>query len=125
LSNRSEIKSSIITVRWTGKDETSGIDHYEIGLDDDSWINLGKNTTHTFKGIKDGSHILRLKAVDKANNSKEVKIRFSVNTSLIGSLGWTDDIAVFGASSLLIIGILFFLLRKRRGNRANPRHNFR
>lgn len=113
-SNGTEIKSSTFVATWSGVDVTSGIDHYEVALDDGSWINAGTNTTYTFIGRCDGSHVLDIKAIDRANNHRIVRIRFSVNTSLIGGPGWTDDVVVFGILSFLIAGVLLFFVRRRR-----------
>jgi len=111
--NGTEIKSSTITVTWIGVDETSDIDHFEIRLDDGSWINTGTNMTYTFTWTNDGSHVLDIKAMDRANNYWQVRIRFSVNTSFIGGPGWIDDIAVFGILVFLIAGVLFLFIKKK------------
>jgi len=112
-SNGTEIKSSTITVTWIGEDETSDIDHYEIRLNNGSWINTGTDTTYTFTGTSDGSHFFDIRAIDKANNYKQVRIRFSANTSLIGGPGWIDDIAVFGILIFLIAGAVFLFIKKK------------
>lgn len=112
-SNGTEIKSSTITVTWIGLDETSDIDHYEIRLNNGSWINTGTDTTYTFTGTSDGSHFFDIRAIDKANNYKQVRIRFSANTSLIGGPGWIDDIAVFGILIFLIAGAVFLFIKKK------------
>jgi len=111
--NGTEIKSSTITVTWIGVDETSDIDHFEIRLNDGSWINTGTNMTYTFTWTNDGSHVLHIKAIDRANNYGQVRIRFSVNTSLIGGPGWIDDIAVLGILIFLIAGALFLFIKKK------------
>ncbi len=109
-----EIKSSTLTASWSGEDETSGIDHYEIKLNDGSWIDTGKNTAYTFTGVSDGNHVLNVKATDGANNSRQIQIRFSVDTSLIGGPGWTDDIIIFSTVSIVVAIILvsFFLVER-------------
>ncbi len=61
--------TSDISVSWSGSDTTSGIDHYEIKLDSNSWINVGTNTTYTFSNLPDGNHQIGVKAVDKAGNT--------------------------------------------------------
>jgi hypothetical protein len=111
--NGTEIESSTITVTWIGLDETSDIDHYEIRLNNGSWINTGTDTTYTFTGTSDGSHFFDIRAIDKANNYKQVRIRFSANTSLIGGPGWIDDIAVFGILIFLIAGAIFLFIKKK------------
>jgi len=77
--NGSEIKSSNITVSWTGADTGSGINYYEIKVDDDQWIIAGKTTTHTFTGLNDGSHTINLRAYDKTGNTKQETVTFKIS----------------------------------------------
>jgi hypothetical protein len=109
-----EARSSTLTVTWMGSDETSGINSYEIRLDKGPWINVGTNTTHTLLGLSDGDHTICVKAMDIAGNSKETKVSFTVNTSLIGGPGWVDDVALFGVTCLLTVIALTVILHKRR-----------
>ena len=108
-----QIKSSAIDVSWSGSDEVSGINHYEIRLDDGSWIDVGAEASYTFAGLADGEHKVTIKAVDKAGNVKEESVEFIVNTSLIGSPGWTDDTIVFSAIAAIIIGLIAYLIKRR------------
>jgi len=111
--NGTEIESSTITVTWIAEDEASDIDHFEIRLDDGPWINTGTNMTYTFTSTNDGSHVLDVKAIDRASNHGQVRIRFSVNTSFIGGPGWIDDIAVFGILFFLIAVAVFLFIKKK------------
>ncbi|MGD8506409.1 MAG: hypothetical protein PVF15_07075 [Candidatus Bathyarchaeota archaeon] len=113
-SNGTEVRTSVVEATWNGADETSDIDHYEIRLNDGSWINIGTNTTFTFTGTSDGTHILHIKAIDEANNYKQVRIHFSVNTSLIGEPRWNDDLLVISIIGFLIVLILLYVTKKRR-----------
>ncbi len=114
INNGTEVKSSTITATWSGVDDTSNIDHYVIRLNYGSWINTGTSTTYTFTETSDGSHVLDIRAIDKASNYRQVLIRFSVNTSLIGGPGWIDDIIVFGAIGIAISLAAVYLFIKRR-----------
>jgi hypothetical protein len=111
--NRSGIKSSRIAIAWSGFDELAGIDHYEVRLDNNLWINVATTTTYTFSQLSDGTHIIDIRAIDKAGNSKQTRIVFTVNTSLIGKPGWTDDIIIFSTVSIAVTIILVFLLEKQ------------
>jgi len=114
ILNGPETRSSTVTVTWIGSDDLSGISHYEVRLDEDSWTNVGTNTTHTFTGLSDGSHVIHVKATDKAGNTEEDTVNFTVNTSLIGGPGWTDDIIALSASiiTILIAAVYLFKIRK-------------
>ena len=110
-----EIKSSTITVTWTGSDATSGISHYEIRLDEYSWIDVGTNTTHTFTGLDDGSHTIEVKAFDNAALTKQDSVNFIVNTSPLLGPGYTEEAAILATTIIAAVGIAlyFFKIRKR------------
>jgi PKD repeat protein len=118
LNNDTEIKSSTVTVSWSGADATSNMDYYKVKLDDGSWINTGTNSEYTFTGASDGSHVLDIIAVDQANNSRQVQIHFSVNTSFIGGPGWTEEIVVFATIGVAVsVAVAVFIIRRARKNR--------
>ena len=109
-----EIRSSTVTVMWTGSDATSGIGHYEVRLEEGSWINIGINTTYTFTGLVDGSHTIVIKAIDKAGNTKQDTVTFTINTGLIGGPGWTEEIIILSAIIIAIMGTVLCALKIRR-----------
>jgi len=117
--NDSEVKSSTVTVAFTGLDETSGISHYEIRLDDGSWINTGTNTTHTFTELHDGSHIINVKANDAAGNYQLNTINFTINTSPLLGPGYIEETAITTTIIITAIGITLYLLKIKK-NKPNP-----
>lgn len=110
-----EIKSHTITVTWMGSDDTSGISHYDIRLDNYSWIDVGTNTTHTFIWLDDRSHTIEVKATDKVGLSKQDSVSFIVNTSPLLGPGYTEENAILAATLIVAIGsaLYFFKIRKR------------
>jgi parallel beta-helix repeat protein len=108
-----EIRSSNPAIEWSGTDTTSGIDHYEIRLDNSSWTNMGTNTTYTFTGVGDGTHIADVKAFDKAGKPQITSVRFTVNTSPIGGPGYTEEIAIT-VVVLLAVASAIYLLKVRK-----------
>ena len=111
--NNSEIRSSSLTITWTGNDSVSDIDYYEIILDQGSWIPKKEDTIHKFTRLIDGSHTLTIRAVDKAGNSQETSIVFSVNTSFIGGPGYFEETALV-LSTIVALGTTLYLLKKKR-----------
>jgi hypothetical protein len=103
-----ESKSSTMTFDWEGSDAETGINHYEIKLNENDWINVGMDTSYTFSNLPDGNHVISVKAVDKAGNSETTSINLTVNTSLILGPGWTDDVIVFGGFTGAVIGLGFY-----------------
>ena len=66
--NNTIMRERSVTISWRGSDNFSGIDHYEIRIDEASWINVGLNTSYTFNDLSYGNHSVRVKVVDKALN---------------------------------------------------------
>ncbi|MHA1616838.1 MAG: Ig-like domain-containing protein [Candidatus Njordarchaeales archaeon] len=66
--NNTITNETSITIRWSGTDEYSGIHHYELSIDNGSWINVGSNTSYTAENLSYGQHIICVKAIDHAGN---------------------------------------------------------
>jgi dienelactone hydrolase len=122
-SANSEVNSSSVTVGWIGSDNASGIDHYEVKLDENSWINVGTNVSHIFTEVADGTHTICVRAVDKAGNPTEIQASFNAKTAvsapaLIWMEWWFWAIICVAVMSMVI---LVFHIRRRRSTtmRAN------
>lgn len=109
-----EIKSSTITVTWTGSDQTSGISRYEIRLDGGSWINAGTNTTHTFTELDDGSHTIEVKASDNVGLTRQDSVDFIVNTSPLLGPRYTEEVTILAISIIAVIGIALYFFKIRK-----------
>jgi len=57
-----------VTLAWTGTDVASGIDHYEVRLDDGPPLEAGTATTFPFPGLAPGVHYFTVTAYDVAGN---------------------------------------------------------
>jgi DNA-binding beta-propeller fold protein YncE len=102
-----------VMVAWEGSDSLSGIDHYEIHIDDNPEINKGLATTHLFTDLSDGTYEVWVKAVDKAGGTGYAYSEFTINTSLFGLPGWIDEILVFAGIPLLLLTGYLFVKRKK------------
>jgi hypothetical protein len=119
-TNGTVIKSSSVLVTWTGSDADTGIDHYEVKLDDGSWLDVDTDTSHTFNGVSDGSHTVRVKAVDGGDNSRIKLVNFTVNTSLLLGPGWMDDILIFAVIIIVIVLVVIAIVLRRRRKPMPP-----
>lgn len=106
-----KVESSKLTVTWIGSDADSGIDHYEVKLDEGAWINVGNNTSYNFTELDDGSHTVYVKAVDKAGNSVEHSVDFTVDTTIFPPM-WTVITALVPAI-IVSVAVVYFLRRKK------------
>ena len=78
--DKSRTTVPVIHVVWDAADSTSGLDHYEIRIDEGNFIYCGLNTTYRFDGVEDGVHEITVKVVDKAGNYRELSVQQTVDT---------------------------------------------
>jgi len=112
-SNETEIKTSTVTFEWSGSDELSGIDHYEVAIDD-IWVNVEMDNFHAFRGVGDGSHTVEIKALDKAGNVRTLSVFFTINTSPIGGPGYIEEYAIAITLIALTVGVVIYTLKLRK-----------
>ena len=78
-SNDTYFNVSTVDVYWSGSDEN--LDRYLISCDGGSWMDVGLDTSYSFSGLKEGSHNVSVKALDKAGNSRVSIVFFYVDIS--------------------------------------------
>ena len=111
-ANNTEIKNTSITIIWEGYDNLSGIQYYEISLDNGSWIYLGTETSYQFSDLEEGEHWISIRAVDKAGNVRVVKI--IVNIKISKELWiWSSVTIILFAMIIALIGIVVIRIRRR------------
>lgn len=116
ISSGAEIKSHDFTLNWSGSDFHSGIDHYEVRLDQGDWIDVGNSTNYTFTALEDGNYLITILAEDNANQSSTMEIAITVDTSIFGGPGWEDDtIFLTGLIVLLFIAVFVFYSLRTEG----------
>ncbi|MBN1539109.1 MAG: right-handed parallel beta-helix repeat-containing protein [Candidatus Thermoplasmatota archaeon] len=73
------ISNSPVTVRWNGTDGTSGIDHFEIRLEGDTWREVGDDLTFTMVNLIEGHYLFSVRAWDRAGNDITVSTSFTLD----------------------------------------------
>ncbi|MBS3816233.1 MAG: right-handed parallel beta-helix repeat-containing protein [Candidatus Thermoplasmatota archaeon] len=73
-----ELDSKFITVEWEGKDETSGIEYYQIRVNGGDWELVGPNENYTFAGLATGEHTVEVRGWDRAGNNEIEKVTFEI-----------------------------------------------
>lgn len=118
-------KTTSVNISWSASDNVSGIDHYEFSVDDGTWLSTIDNSTTSIllKGLENGDHILKLRAVDKSGNSAEQNLTFMVSIATDDDDGDEDTPAdtssywlTVGAAIAVVAAVLTiaaFAMRKR------------
>ncbi len=108
-----QIRSSSVTTSYTGSDELSGINYFEVKCDDGAWINMSASTTHTFTGLADGGHTISVRAVDRAGNAVLESVDFVVNASPLLGPGYVEKaVVVVVIIAALLAAVYFLKIRK-------------
>jgi len=74
-------------------------------------INVETRQNHTFTGLSDGSHIVKIKGFDKLGRLQETSVSFTVNTNPIG---YIEISLIIIAAIIAGIAIYIFKIRKRK-----------
>ncbi len=107
-SANSNITAKYVVVSWSGSDNI-GIAYYEVKIDNGTWTKVGLNTSYNFTSLKEGSHTVYVKAVDKAGNSQTTSVTFNVKPASSGlNFGGPTGVTI-GISILIIIIIIVII----------------
>jgi C1A family cysteine protease len=108
--------SSSISIFWIASDATSNIDHYEVKIDSEDYVNVGLNTTYTFAGVSDGAHTFHIKVVDKAGNYREISAHVKVDTNPFSPFGPYMGIPLYLLiGAIVVVTLLVVMKRKKKG----------
>lgn len=80
-SNGSYDTDGDVTISWTGSDDQSGVDHYWVNVDGIITDLPANATSYTFEGLSDGTHIISVRAFDRAGNNEWMVITVIVDTT--------------------------------------------
>jgi hypothetical protein len=108
------VTSSSFRVSWTGGDAVSGIAYYEVQVDDGPWVRVGTTESYDVPGVGDGLHVVRVKAVDLAGNSRESEVAFTVNTNPLHPDGPGKGALLYGLIGIGLVGTVFALHRREK-----------
>ncbi|MBP9866875.1 MAG: hypothetical protein KBC41_02245 [Candidatus Pacebacteria bacterium] len=74
-----------VNLKIEAKDDVSGIDYYEISIDNNKAIiwNGSDNAIYTTPLLSTGSHTVFVKAIDKAGNACDSKTEFAIESKIV------------------------------------------
>ena len=125
--DNSIFNESSLTITWSGSDNV-GIKHYEIRIDNGSWIDIGKNTSYKLNNLNNGNHTVFVKAVDKSGNERISHVSFKVNAVSNGGNGGLGEgnnpsngsfLWIFILLVLVLVGVLTAIFMKRKSRKES------
>gem|GEM_PF-3756416 len=102
-------QSTFVTIMWSGRDDGSGIDYYEIRINGGQWRDVGRSTEYTFSGLFDGEHTVDIRAVDKAGNQQVERATFEVDPGSPSEL-FTMQLILLVMMVIAVIGLLTLVM---------------
>ncbi len=92
-----------VTIKWNASDN-QGIDHYEVRIDNQSWINVYKNESIEFFNLSLYNHVVYIKAIDLAGNIEVAMVNFSLNPSepILTNANENASVAIISASDIVM-----------------------
>jgi len=76
------INSRNVLFEWKGSDAVSGIDRYEVSLNQGDRLSVGKDTRYPFNGLEEGPYTCTIRAYDRVGNSNTVEYPFFIDLAL-------------------------------------------
>ena len=67
------------SIAWTGEDDQSGILYYKVRVDNGTWSGELATPTYSFSDLADGSHWVQIRAFDRAGNSVDWFLSFTLD----------------------------------------------
>ncbi len=109
------VTTTYFLVTWNGSDNIN-IDHYEVRIDNGTWINVGKNTSYNFTDLSTGQHTIYIKAVDTAGNTETATLTINVVEKVSGiNFGGAAGITILLLIAIVIIAVIAGILLKKKG----------
>ncbi|MEM4264493.1 MAG: Ig-like domain-containing protein [Thermoplasmata archaeon] len=106
------VTTSTVLLSWSGSDSTSGIDHFEIKIDDDAWMDVATVNEYQIDNLPSGSHTVTVRAIDRAGNVDTRTTVFTVDTDAFSLSGPYSGVPTLLIIALIIIAIIFILAFK-------------
>jgi hypothetical protein len=94
-----------VLVEWVGSDSDSATMNYQVQLDGGEWFSVGTRSNHTFAGLLEGEHTVKVRATDNGMNQVEDSKTFAVFRRAEISVSCSPSTE--GSSSLLVTGNAF------------------
>jgi hypothetical protein len=114
------------TIQFQAKDESSGIDHYDV-LIDGNLVQSSATSPYNFSKLETGPHVIRVIAYDKAGNDRKAELPIIVNGPVSAGFfhqNLSVPIYLLLLMNLLIIILLVILilvlLRRRKPKKYEP-----
>ena len=108
--------SGNVTISWSATDGGSGVARFEVSVDSGPFASFG--TTSLTVDLPDGSHSVRLRAIDAAGNVAERSTTFRVGPESLDSLTGPLLFGVVAAASLGSVAVASY--RSKNSRRRSP-----
>ena len=107
------VTRSDVTVSWEAVDATSGIDRFEVSIDDGIFFTVEMRRSTTLR-LADGPHTVRIKAIDVAGNPSMALLVFQIDTNIFSPTGPYLGLPLYLLAASLVISLALLARRRRK-----------
>jgi len=119
-SEQSKFRKDNIWLSWQGADSLSGIDHYEVKIDDGLWVNVDTSTSYHFSDLQDGWHTYYVRAYDRAGNYADAGASVKTTADALSIDGPYYGIPLIAIIIAVILVAVFVVLKFVRKPKLAP-----
>lgn len=109
-------EGAVAIVRFSTTDQTSGIDYYEVAIDDGRFIKM--DSPATIDGLKSGKHTILVRAFDQAGNISANAAQIIVNPKTVATstTAFNKNLWLIAGGILILIAIIVavILIKKKK-----------
>jgi hypothetical protein len=109
-------------VSWSGSDNLSGLDHYEVQIIDGDWVDVGNATSYELTNLDNHWYSVCVKAVDRSGNNATSTACFGIYPGMWSTNSPDLWIPWFALTATVILAAILSVLVywRKRGAGAKP-----
>ncbi len=118
------LNKDTLTVEWNYSDTPSGMNHFQIRINEGDWNQVSEFREYDFTRLSDGRYTVEIRAVDNAGNIGNETIVFEIHTESGSGLGLAESCVLsFLLTTIIAILLILGWYRWKEGEEEKERES--